>query len=63
MNQISSDVSKILKTFENIKVNEENIKALCDLIERLNKMRKENEYVVKDKVNFKSGSGAFLNLN
>ena len=39
------------------------VKELCNLITRLNSMRKENEYIVKDKVNFKPGQGAYLNIS
>lgn len=36
---------------------------LAGLIERLQIMRQRNDYIVKDKVNFKPGKGAYLNIS
>ena len=66
--------SKISNLFEEIttcenegyifdKKNNELIKEFFDLIIKLNTMRKENNYIVKDKVNFKIGKGAYLNIS
>jgi hypothetical protein len=65
---------KILNLFKEISMKEnevsnfdknydELIKDFLNIISRLYSLRKENNYLVKDKVNFKPGRGAYLNIS